>query len=119
MKKYFRADGLKVDGHPFVVLKETNLSYVGATWSYFDGLVWHLSMQALSERLLRKPFSRRVFNLKVTKIEFEVFYDLKKERYGFSKEVQQRYEKLDKNKFHPYWDSGRLVEENVSHELEQ
>jgi len=120
MRHYFRADGLRVDGRPVVVLKETNLPFFGATWSYYDGLVWHLSEEAMSERVrrsCRKPFSSRVFELKVAKIEFEAFYELRKERGALNQETQQCYEKLYKNGFRPCVDLMILNEGEVSHEF--
>jgi hypothetical protein len=114
MRNYFRADGLRVDGDPVVVLKKTNLPFAGATWSYYDGLVWHLSEEAMSQRLRRKPFSSPVFKLKVSRIEAEEFAQLIVERFGLSKDIRERYDKLDKSKYTPYDHGSALVEENVS-----
>ena len=116
MTKYFRADGLRVDGNPVTVLKKTNLPFVGATWSYYEGIVWHLSEEAMDDRLDNKRFGARVFKLKVSEIEFIVFHGLQIERRGLSDEVQQRYEKLDKHKYSPYLEGNVLKEEDVSHE---
>jgi len=119
MEKYFRADGLMLDGMPIILLKRTNLHFVGASWNYFDGLVWHLSEEAMDLRIQRRLFGSRVFKLKFAQIKFEDFYEVRKKYCGSSKEIVERYKKLEKNKFSPSLAFDGQILENVCHELEQ
>jgi hypothetical protein len=80
MERFFRADGLIIDDNPIVVVKRTNLPFIGATWRPFvssavntrDGLVWHLSEEAMRNRLS----IRHSVGLRLQEIEIEEFIPL-------------------------------------------
>ncbi len=117
MTNYFRADGLMLDGENFVVLKETNLTFVGATWTRLEGIVRHLSKPAMDRRLSRARYYSRVYELRTNPIESQNFYELKRQLYGRSKDARKLIENLDKNKFSQYI-AGSLTIMNIAHERE-
>jgi hypothetical protein len=109
MTKFFRADGLVLEDMPLVVLKQTNLPFIGATWAEYDGIVWHLSDEAMYTRATHPmhlyPYRGTCYELKTCKIDLEEYYRL----YFLLKVDANRYKKykmLEKAKFLPFDHNG-------------
>jgi predicted sugar kinase len=59
----YKAEGLIVDGGLAVAIKESNFPLIGATWIPGEGIVWHISDEAMEKR------RRRGYDLIVTEVK--------------------------------------------------
>jgi hypothetical protein len=63
----YRADGLIGDEGPLTAIKESSFALIGATWIQGDGIVWHMSKDAMDRRLRRYG----CYELRVSRFEIK------------------------------------------------